>query len=162
MLRKRKLRSLINGFTTVAREDKTLPSIQNNSKNPKTLPSIQNNSKNPKTLPRIQNNSKNPKHFPKSKNTSRIHSTQNSGNFGWFIEWNGPFRFGPTWIFGTSFEGGPQWPVWSFRSVGPKFQGGKTFCASFYASITAGSRRAFLCADCVCLLLEFWVKCTRC
>ena len=42
------------------------------------------------------------------------------------------------------------------------FQGGKTFCASFCASLIAGSRRAFLCVDCVCLLLEFWVKCTRC
>ena len=30
-----------------------------------------------------------------------------SGNFGWYIKWNGPFRFGPTAIFGTSFEGGP-------------------------------------------------------
>ena len=49
-----------------------------------------------------------------------FHSTQNSGNFGWFIKWNGPFLFGPTGIFGTSFEGGPLWPVWSFRSVGPK------------------------------------------
>ena len=47
-------------------------------------------------------------------------STQNSGNFGWYIKCNGPFRFGPTGIFGTSFEGGPLWPVWSFRSVGPK------------------------------------------
>ena len=43
-----------------------------------------------------------------------FHSTQNSGNFAWFIKWNGPFRFGPTGIFGTSFEGGPQWPVWFF------------------------------------------------
>ena len=42
------------------------------------------------------------------------------------------------------------------------FQGGKTFCASFCASLIAGSRRAFLCVDCVCLLLEFWTKCTRC
>ena len=49
-----------------------------------------------------------------------FHLTQNSGNFGWHIKWNGPFRFGPTGIFGTSFEGGPLWPVWSFRSVGPK------------------------------------------
>ena len=47
-----------------------------------------------------------------------FHSTQNSGNFGWYIKWNGPFRFVPTGIFGTSFEGGPPWPVWSFRSVG--------------------------------------------
>ena len=49
-----------------------------------------------------------------------FHSTQNSGNFGWYIKWNGPFRFGLTGIFGTSFEGGPLWPLWSFRSVGPK------------------------------------------
>ena len=43
-------------------------------------------------------------------------------------------------------------------------QGRKTFCASFRASLIAGSRRAFLCVNCVsnCLLLEFWVKCTRC
>ena len=34
-----------------------------------------------------------------------------------------------------------------------ELQGGKTFCASFCASLTAGSRRAFLCVDCVCLLL---------
>ena len=40
-----------------------------------------------------------------------FHSTQNSGNFGWYIKWNGPFRFGPTGILGTSFEGGPLWPV---------------------------------------------------
>ena len=50
-----------------------------------------------------------------------FHSTQNSGNFIWYIKWKGQFRFGPTGIFGTSFEGGPLWPVWSFRSVGPKF-----------------------------------------
>ena len=37
-----------------------------------------------------------------------FHSTQNSDNFGWYIKWNGPFRFGPTGILGTSFEGGPQ------------------------------------------------------
>ena len=29
-------------------------------------------------------------------------------------------RFGLTAIFGTSFEDGPLWPVWSFRSVAPK------------------------------------------
>ena len=49
-----------------------------------------------------------------------FHSTQKSGNFGWYTKWNGPFRFGPTGIVGTSFEGGLVWPVWSFRSVGPK------------------------------------------
>ena len=49
-----------------------------------------------------------------------FHSTQKSANFGWYIKWNGPFRFGPTRIFGTSFEGGPLWPLWSFRSAGPK------------------------------------------
>ena len=43
-----------------------------------------------------------------------------------------------------------------------RVQGGKTFCASFCASLIAGSMRAFLCVDCVCLLLESWVKCTRC
>ena len=31
-----------------------------------------------------------------------------------------PFRFGPTGIFGTSFEGGPLRLVWLSRSVGPK------------------------------------------
>ena len=36
------------------------------------------------------------------------------------------------------------WPWFSL-------QGGKTFCASFCASLIAGSRRAFLCVDCVCL-----------
>ena len=25
-----------------------------------------------------------------------FNSTQKSGNFGWFIKWKGPFRFGPT------------------------------------------------------------------
>ena len=49
-----------------------------------------------------------------------FHSSQNSRNFGWYITSNGPFRFGPTAIFLTSFKGGPLWPVWSFRSVGPK------------------------------------------
>ena len=43
-----------------------------------------------------------------------------------------------------------------------KVQGGKTFCASFCASFIAGSRRAFLCVDCVrfvCLSLrEFWLR----
>ena len=42
---------------------------------------------------------------------------KNSGNFSWYITWNGLFWFRPTTIFGTSFEGGPLWPVWSFRSV---------------------------------------------
>ena len=36
------------------------------------------------------------------------------------IKWNGPFPFGPTGVFGTSFEGGPLRPVWSFRSGGQK------------------------------------------
>ena len=44
----------------------------------------------------------------------------------------------------------------------PVLRGEKTFCASFRSSLIASSRRAFLCVDCVCLLLEFWVKCTRC
>ena len=46
-----------------------------------------------------------------------FHLTQNSGSFGWYTKWNGPFRFGPTGISGTSFEGGPRWSVWSFRST---------------------------------------------
>ena len=36
------------------------------------------------------------------------------------IKWNGPFRFGPTGIFDTSFEASLFWPVWSFWLVGPK------------------------------------------
>ena len=36
------------------------------------------------------------------------------------IKWNGPFRFGPTRIFGNAFEAGPLWPVRLFRSVEPK------------------------------------------
>ena len=36
-----------------------------------------------------------------------FHSTQNSGNYRWYIKWNGPFRLGPNEIFGTSLEGGP-------------------------------------------------------
>ena len=44
-----------------------------------------------------------------------------------------------------------------------RIQGGKTFCANFCASFIAGSRRAFLCVDCVrqfvCLSLrEFWLR----
>ena len=41
------------------------------------------------------------------------------GNFGRYIKWNEPFRFSPTGIFGTSFEGGPVWPVWSVRPKCP-------------------------------------------
>ena len=47
------------------------------------------------------------KAFSQAMTRGAFHSTQNSGNFGWYIKWNGPFRFGPTGIFGTSFEGGP-------------------------------------------------------
>ena len=36
-----------------------------------------------------------------------FHSDQNSGNFSWYTKWNGPFGFGLTGIFGTSFEGRP-------------------------------------------------------
>ena len=39
--------------------------------------------------------------------TRELSIQPNSGNFGWYIKWNGPFRLGPTGIFGTSFEGGP-------------------------------------------------------
>ena len=31
-----------------------------------------------------------------------------------------PLQFSPTRIFGTSFESGPLWPLWSFRSATPK------------------------------------------
>ena len=51
---------------------------------------------------------------------SAFHSIQNSGNYGWYIKWNGPFRSVQTGMFGTSHEGGPLWPVWSFRLIGPK------------------------------------------
>ena len=34
-----------------------------------------------------------------------FHSTQNPGEFGWYIKWNGAFRFGLTGILGTSFGG---------------------------------------------------------
>ena len=77
-----------------------------------------------------------------------FHSTQNSRNFGWFIKWNGPFRFGPTEIFGTSFEvfeGGPLWPVWSLRSVGPK-------CRFPFAKIVVPSTALFH---------PVWIFCTR-
>ena len=40
-------------------------------------------------------------------NVGTFHSTQNYGNFGWYIKWNGPFQFGQIGIFGTTFEGGP-------------------------------------------------------
>ena len=50
-------------------------------------------------------------HFPFSPNIRKF----------WLeIKWNEPFRFGPTGIFGTAFEGGSLWPVHSFRSVQPK------------------------------------------
>ena len=42
---------------------------------------------------------------------------------------------------------------WTLRDVSVGLQGGKTFCASFCASPIAGSRRAFLCVDCVCLFV---------
>ena len=36
---------------------------------------------------------------------SAFHSNEKSSNFGCYIKWNGPFRFGQNGIFGTSFEG---------------------------------------------------------
>ena len=61
-----------------------------------------------------------------------FHSTQDSGHFGWYIKWNGPFRFGPTGILGTSFEGSPLRPIWSFWAVGPRgpFPFGKIIVSS--------------------------------
>ena len=58
-----------------------------------------------------------------------FHSTQNSGNFGWYIKSNRPFRFGLTRILNgppetvlnfRTVSGGPLWLVRSFRSLGPK------------------------------------------
>ena len=45
------------------------------------------------------------------------------------------------------YDGGHR--VCSSRGSVDNLQGGKTFCASFCASFIAGSRRAFLCVDCV-------------
>ena len=52
---------------------------------------------------------------------------------------------------------------WRAKSSLCRLQGRKTFCASFCASLIAGSRRAFLRVDCVrqfvCLSLrEFWLR----
>ena len=49
------------------------------------------------------------------------------------------------------------------NSMYVEVQGEKTFCTSFCASLITGSRRAFLCVDCVrlfvCLSLrEFWLR----
>ena len=46
----------------------------------------------------------------------------------------------------------PSTPSLTIIRLGVVVQGGKTFCASFCASLIAGSRRAFLCVDRVCLL----------
>ena len=45
---------------------------------------------------------------------------------------NGPFWFGPSGVFGTSFEGGPLWPTQSFQLVRQKcpFPFGKTAVSS--------------------------------
>ena len=52
--------------------------------------------------------------------------------FGWFplsqnfrefraeVKWKGPFRFGPTGIFGTTSGGGPLWPVVRHNGKHPK------------------------------------------
>ena len=37
--------------------------------------------------------------FP-SNSLGAFQLSQNSGNFRWYIQWNGPFRFGPTGIWG--------------------------------------------------------------
>ena len=42
-------------------------------------------------------------------------------NFGWYIKWNEPFPFGPTGIFGTSFEDHFDQSGNFGRSVGPKY-----------------------------------------
>ena len=49
------------------------------------------------------------------------------------------------------------------RGTGSTLQGGKTFCASFCASLIAGSRRAFsVCWQGLFVAGVSWVKCTRC
>ena len=63
---------------------------------------------------------------------------------------------------GVVFFSPPPPPFPSFALTPTvRVQGGKTFCASFCASLIAGSRRAFLCVDWPCRLCLF-VKCTRC
>ena len=48
---------------------------------------------------------------------------------------------------------------WRLRDVNVGLQGGKTFCASFCASLITGSMRAFLFVNCVCVVLwEFWLR----
>ena len=48
---------------------------------------------------------------------------------------------------------------WTLRDVNVGLQGGKTFCASFCASLITGSMRAFLFVNCVCVVLwEFWLR----
>ena len=48
---------------------------------------------------------------------------------------------------------------WTLRDVSVGLQGGKTFCASFCASLITGSMRAFLFVNCVCVVLwEFWLR----
>ena len=49
-----------------------------------------------------------------------FHWALTSGNFREEIKCNGPFWFLLTEIYRTALEGGPLWPVQSFRSVGPK------------------------------------------
>ena len=48
---------------------------------------------------------------------------------------------------------------WWLCDVNVGLQGGKTFCASFCASLITGSMRAFLFVNCVCVVLwEFWLR----
>ena len=63
---------------------------------------------------------------------------------------------------GVVFFSPPPPPFPSFALTPTvRVKGGKTFCASFCASLIAGSRRAFLCVDWPCRLCLF-VKCKRC
>ena len=48
-----------------------------------------------------------------SNSVGAFHSTQNSENFGWYIHWNGPLRFGPTgiWRCMVHFDRSSFWSV---------------------------------------------------
>jgi len=67
-------------------------------------------------------------------------------------------RFGA--VFPSGNSGSHSRAIRTIR-ITSELQGGKTFRASFCASLIAGSRRAFLCDDWPCWLYLF-VKCTRC
>ena len=75
--------------------------------------------------------------------------------------WND--RMSAIFIFTTKTTQ-PRLQVFSVKgALTCMIQGGKTFCASFCASLIAGSRRAFPCVDCVRQIVflsmrEFWLR----